>query len=426
VGLALPGEASAQSRPEYHSQRINMVLYKPDTGPAPHIAILVAHRTADQLDNSACIEAAKRGLMGLCFNTRFVNNETAVNWEETALDVKVAVDFARTVPGITKVILLGHSGGGALMTFYQAVAENGMKHCQGPNKLMSCSNMGLANLRPADGMLLPETHPGNGAQALRGINPSLSIVNGRVVVDPTLDPFSPANGYNANGASRYPEEFRRRYYAAQSRVMNAQIEQVLALKARIERGEHIYPDNDIVLIPFSDQAGAARLDQMDPSIPEIMHTAQPRKFLKNDGTIVTQIVRSIEPAHPQQARINRTFEGGTKIQTITSYLSANAVRSTNSLDGIDHCSVMNSAACDIRSIRVPTLIAVMGAYHLLRDQEIMFDQSPAADKDFIAIEGATLGYTGCRNCGAPPEAYANSAKNLFDYIAKWANAKFPR
>ena len=69
---------------------------------------------------------------------------------------------------------------------YQAVAENGMKHCQGANKLMSCSNMGLANLRPADGMLLPETHPGNGAQALRGINPSLSIVNGRVVVDPAL------------------------------------------------------------------------------------------------------------------------------------------------------------------------------------------------------------------------------------------------
>jgi hypothetical protein len=421
---AVPAASFAQSRPEYHSQRINMVLYKPDTGPAPHIAVLVAHRTADQLDNSACIEFAKRGIAGLCFNTRFVNNETAVNWEETALDVKVAVDFARTVPGITKVLLLGHSGGGALMTFYQAVAENGMKHCQGANKLMACTNMGLANLRPADGLLLPEAHPGNGAQALRGINPSLSIVNGKVVVDPALDPFDARNGYSPNGASRYPEDFRRRYYAAQSRVMNAQIDQVLALQARIKRGEHIYPDSDIVLVPFSDQAGAARLDQMDPSIPEIMSTQQPRKFLKNDGAIVTQIVKSIEPAHPQQAQINRTFGGGTKVLTIESYLSANSVRSTNSLDGIDECSTMNSTICDIQSIRVPTLIAAMGAYHLLRDEEIMYEKSAAADKDYIVIEGAVLGYTGCRNCGAPPETYANAEKNLFDYMAKWANERF--
>ena len=79
-----------------------------------------------------------------------------------------------------------------------------------------------------------------------------------------------------------------------------------------------------------------------------------------------------------------------------------------------------------QSIRVPTLIAAMGAYHLLRDEEIMFEKSAAADKDYIVIEGAVLGYTGCRNCGAPPEAYANAEKNLFDYIAKWANAKFPR
>jgi hypothetical protein len=284
--------------------------------------------------------------------------------------------------------------------------------------------MGLAGLRPADGMLLPEAHPGNGAQALRGINPSLSIVNGRVVVDPALDPFDPKNGYNPNGASRYPQEFRTRYYAAQSRVMNAQITQVLALQARIKRGEHIYPDSDIVLVPFSDQAGAARLDQMDPSIPEIMSTARPRKFLKNDGTIVTEIVRSVEPAHPMQARINRTFGGGTKVLTIESYLSANAVRSTNSLDGIDECSTMNSTICDIQAIRVPTLIAAMGAYHLLRDEEIMFEKSAAADKDYIVIEGAVLGYTGCRPCETTPGQYANAEKNLFDYIQKWANARF--
>ena len=41
------------------------------------------------------------------------------------LDVKAAFDYAKSQPGITKVILLGHSGGSPVMSLYQAVAENG-------------------------------------------------------------------------------------------------------------------------------------------------------------------------------------------------------------------------------------------------------------------------------------------------------------
>jgi hypothetical protein len=179
-----------------------------------------------------------------------------------------------------------------------------------------------------------------------------------------------------------------------------------------------------VLVPFSDQAGAARLDQMDPSIPEIMSTARPEKLLKNDGSIVTQVVKSLEPPHPQQARRNRTFADGTKVLSIKSYLSANAVRSTNSIDGIDHCSNNNSTICAMQYIKVPTLIAAMGAYHMLRDEETMYDLSAAADKDYVVIEGAELNYTACKECETTSGQYGNSLKNLFDYIQKWANARF--
>ena len=158
----------------------------------------------------------------LCFNTRYINNDTIAEAEPVALDVKAAVDYARTIPGITKVILLGHSGGSPLMSFYQAVAENGVSYCQGPNKLTQCGNE-LAGMKPADGLLFAEAHPGDGVQSLRGINPSLSIVDGKVKVDPSLDPYDPKNGYNPNGASRFSKAFRDRYYAAQSRVMNEQI-----------------------------------------------------------------------------------------------------------------------------------------------------------------------------------------------------------
>jgi hypothetical protein len=422
--LVWPGQSFAQSHPEFIPGRVSMVLYKPDSGPAPHIAFLIAHRTGNNLGNVACRELAKRGFAAICFNTRYVNNEMAVQWENIALDVKAAVDYAHTVPGIDKVVLYGHSGGTPLMTYYQAIAESGVSFCQGPGKLVQCGN-NLAGLKPADGLLIDEGHAGDGFQSLTGINPSLAMVDGKPkLVDPSLNPFDPKNGYNPDGPSHYSQDFRTRYYAAQSKVMNAQIAQVQALQERIKNGAGPYPDNDIVLVPFSAERGAARLSELDPSVPEYMSTAKPRKFLKNDGTIVTEIVHSIEPPHPERAKSNLSFEIATKVLTIKSYLSTNAIKSTNSFDGVDWCSVNNSSMCSIQYIKAPTLIVAMGAYHLLADEERIFEKSAAADKDYIVIEGGTLGYTGCKDCGVPAEKFSNAEKNNFDYVAKWANAKF--
>jgi hypothetical protein len=424
AALLAASAASAQSRPEFVQMgRVSGALYKPESGSTPHIAFLVAHRSANNMNNIACRELSRRGFAVLCFNTRYINNDTIAEAEPVALDVKAAVDFARTVPGITKVILLGHSGGSPLMSFYQAVAENGVSYCQGPNKIVQCGNE-LAGMKPADGLLFAEAHPGDGVQSLRGINPSLSIVDGKVKVDPSLDPFDPKNGYNPKGASKFSKEFRDRYYAAQSKVMNDQLAKVQALAARIQKGEHVYPDDDLILIPFSKQEGAARLDLLDPSVEETMSTRRPQKLLKNDGTIVTQIVKSIEPPHPDMAQANRTFDDGVKVQTLKSYLSINSVKSTDSIDNIDHCSTNSSTVCAVQHIKVPTLITAMGAYHLLRDEELMFDKAAAADKDYIVIEGAELNYTACKECEKTPGQYGNSAKNMFDYIAKWANARF--
>ena len=173
IGFLITSLSFSQSNPEFVSLRpIVAAVYTPNTDPEPHIAFLVAHRTGNSLDNVACKELARRGFMALCFNTRFVNNETEVDWEKLALDVKIAVDFARNKPEIEKVVLLGHSGGSPLMSFYQAVAEKGVSFCKGLNKLVECSEE-LANLMPADGMVYPDAHPGNGVQALHGLNPPL-------------------------------------------------------------------------------------------------------------------------------------------------------------------------------------------------------------------------------------------------------------
>jgi hypothetical protein len=428
AALTLPTVALAQSHPEFVPLgRVSAALYKPDSGPAPHIAFLVSHRTANNLNNSACKELAKRGFLALCWNTRFVNNEAAVRWEDIALDVKTTVDYVRKITGITKVVLLGHSGGSPLMSYYEAVAESGPNWCKGPNKLMQCT--GNMDFKPADGMVFPDAHPGNGVQSLRGLNPSIvADKDGTLKVIPELDPFSPKNGFNPEGASHYPKEFQARYFAAQSKVMNDLIAKAQGRMQLIKDGKAVYPDDDIFVIPgggFSGAgAGSADLNSMDPSIPELMSTARPEKVLKNDGTIAMEVAHSVAVPEPENGKANRTFERGTKVFTLKSFLSANAVKSTNALDGIDWCSSNNSTMCAVQSIKIPTLIAAMGAFHFVRDQEMMYDLSAAKDKDYIVIEGAVHGYTPCKPCEKTPGQYSNSDKNLFDYIAKWANARF--
>src|SRR5262245_18286425 len=69
----------AQSNPIYHHLgQTDTALYTPDSGPAPHVGIIVMHREADYMNNIACTEFAKRGFMVLCMNSRFENNESVV------------------------------------------------------------------------------------------------------------------------------------------------------------------------------------------------------------------------------------------------------------------------------------------------------------------------------------------------------------
>ena len=109
---------------------------------------------------------------------------------------------------------------------------------------------------------------------------------------------------------------------------------------------------------------------------------------------------------------------------LKSFLSANAVRATNSMDGIDWCSSNNSTPCAVRNITVPVLITTMGAHYFIRDNEIHFEMSASKDKDFIVVEGTTHGIRPCAACEKTPGQYSNTVKNFFDYVAKWINERY--
>jgi len=394
-------------------------LYQPDSPqPAPHVGILVMHRTSNFMSALACSELSKRGFAVLCMNPRSDNNEALVRFETIPLDVKAGVEFLKRQPGITKVILWGWSGGGATMTLYQSVAENGPSVCQGPKKLVQCGNE-LAGLPRADGLILVDAHPGNPVNALRSLNPAVTNESRPDQLDANLDPFNPKNGYTPKGPSAYPDEFKRRYFKAQADRMNRLIDAALDKQARMREGTYLYADDDAFLIP---RGVGGRLMQLDLGIHH--GTRKPVKLLKNNGTIVTQIVESVRTASPQLASQNATFESGTTFLTVKSFLSANAVRATDSMDGIDHCSSNNSPPCHLPNIRVPLLVAAMGGHYFVRDNEVHYDVAASSDKEFVVVEGAEHGQTPCVPCESVPGQYSNTVKNFYDYVRDWINKRF--
>jgi hypothetical protein len=369
---AAPQFAWSQSKPEFVPFRGQSkgALYRPDSGPAPHVGIVVMHRTANYLTHPACKELSRRGFMMPCMTTRCENNEVQVDFEKLPLDVKNGVEFLRKQPGITKVLLFGHSGGGLLMSLYQAVAENGTSYCKGPNKLSECGE-DLAELPPADGIVFADPNPGNSVNTLRRINPAVANENnppdGPSVAD--IDMFDPKNGYNPNGASNYSPEFQALYFKAQADRMNRLIDIAQSKLDRIKRKDYGYSDDDIMVIPRSGNPGSgaggseSALFVTQPDLPYFNSTAKPQKLLRNDGSVVTQVVNSVLVPNTKAGSIVMRFRTGTKIFTLRSFLSAQAIRATNSKDGIDWCTSNNSTVCALQSISIPVLFMAMGGHY---------------------------------------------------------------
>jgi hypothetical protein len=431
AGLALLQIATAEAQsagfppPRYvhfngHAQG---ALYMPDPAvhPNPTTAVLAIHRTENRMHNDGISplidrELPKRGFVVLGMNPHSANNEAAVRWEERMpKDIKAGVEFLKKEVGVKRVILLGGSGGGPNVAFYQALAEKGLSVCKSPNKIVECpDDAGLVG-PPADAIVFRDTHPGNPMNRLRSANPAVLDEANAGVLDDSLNPFLEKNGYNPRGCASYSEEFQKRYFEGQSKRMNRLVENALKTKADMTAGKH-FPKDDA---PFVAHRGEARLTQLDRTIDAKTHS--PQKLVQDDGKIVTGIVTTVRPCSPENREADASHSNSIDV-TINSFLGAGAIRSTHAMADIDHCSSNNSTTCMVRYIEAPTLVLASGGHYFIRDNEEIFERSASRKKDYAVIAGATHGMGNCAKCEGAP--YVNVRKNFYDYIAKWVSTDF--
>src|SRR5258706_898047 len=259
IGCALPSTAQT---PEYKATFVRLgpgvpgVVYDPLVpGPKAEIGVFVMHSANDYLQFSACTELSKRGYRVLCANntTNKAGTETDQFMDRNLLDAKLGVAWLRKYLAVRKVVLFGHSGGGVLMSSYQGIAEGGLKSCQGPEKIFKCADT-LADLPPADGLMLVDSNYGTSTMQLFSIDPAVMDEGNGQKIDPKLDLWNPQNGFNANGA-KYSEEFTRRFQTAVGKRENQLIKTALDRTQKVNAGQGRYNDDEPFVVPGANSTG---------------------------------------------------------------------------------------------------------------------------------------------------------------------------
>jgi hypothetical protein len=102
-------QSFGQSNPTYIplGGGVKGVLYRPDNNPSPKTGVIIIHRTSNYLQHAGCTQLSQRGLMVLCLNSRFDNNEALVDWELIAQDVARGVNYLKNTQHMSKIVLFG-------------------------------------------------------------------------------------------------------------------------------------------------------------------------------------------------------------------------------------------------------------------------------------------------------------------------------
>lgn len=406
-----------EKKGDFHG--VQSVLYEPvELGEKSQIAVILMHSDIDSLSAPGAIELAKRGYRALGASVSNRDNPL----DEKLLDVKTAIEYLRQIPGVRKVITLGHSGGATLMSAYQNAAENGVKAFQGAEKLIKCSDLGA--LPPADGVMLLDSNYGNGVMTLLSLDPAVKSEDNGRELDPALDLFDPANGFDPKG-STYSDEFIRKYQKAQGERNNRLIDAAMERLHVIESGKGKYADDEPFIIPAGAQ-NSFNNKLFPQDIRLLSRTQKAWPLLHADGSMTTQVIPCVRRAKNDRS-FSDSYRMGSIKSTVRTYLNSSAVRTTanfgyneDSLYGIDWSSSYSCTPGNMMGVSAPLLVMGMtGGYEFIA-AEIIHENTPKIkDKTIAFVEGATHGFSTARDSETYPGQFGDTLKTLFDFVDQW-------
>jgi hypothetical protein len=158
------------------------ILYRPATSD-PKTVFFLMHPRGEFTRHYVVPPLTDRGYAVFGQNSRYLNNDTDMVHERLLLDIAAGMRYLKDA-GFERIVLLGNSGGGSLLGFYQSQAS------KAPNKRLSTTPGGesidlTAEVMPEGNLYIAvAAHLGEGRFMLNVLDPTVVDENDPTATDP--------------------------------------------------------------------------------------------------------------------------------------------------------------------------------------------------------------------------------------------------
>ncbi len=169
------------------------ILYRPSAA-EPRTAVYLMHPRAEFTRHYVVPGLISRGYAVFGHNSRYLNNDTDMVHERLLFDIAAGMRFLKE-RGFERIVLLGNSGGGSLLGFYQSQAS------RPPAARLTRTPGGEAidltsELMPEGNLYIAvAAHLGEGRFMLNVLDPAVIDEADPTATDSAWDMYNPRNGY---------------------------------------------------------------------------------------------------------------------------------------------------------------------------------------------------------------------------------------
>ena len=169
------------------------VLYRP-ASEEPKTAVYLMHPRGEFTRHYVVPGLTKRGYAVFGHNSRYLNNDTHMIHERLLFDIAAGMRFLKE-RGFQRIVLLGNSGGGSLLGFYQSQASRApadrLRQTPGGDPI----DLTTETMPEGDLYIATAAHLGEGRFMLNVLDPAVIDEDDPTATDPEWDMYNPANGY---------------------------------------------------------------------------------------------------------------------------------------------------------------------------------------------------------------------------------------
>jgi pimeloyl-ACP methyl ester carboxylesterase len=384
------------------------ILYRPPAH-EPRIAVYLMHPRGEFTRHYVVPGLTARGYAVFGHNSRYLNNDTDMVHERLLFDLAAGMRYLKE-HGFERIVLLGNSGGGSLLGFYQSQAARApgarLTSTPGGERIDLASEL----MPEGDLFIAVAAHLGEGRFMANVLDPAVVDEQDPALSDPAWDMYDPRNGYRPfPEQSTYDQDWLARYREKQRE--RAQ---------RLDGIAHAHLDEQS---RNRDRLRGADFSSLTPDAQgDVVRRARLWRYMVIYRTLAN--LAYLDPMiDPSRRPLGTIFSPGDPI--LGNYGPGGLARTMTPRAWLSTWSPLSSRADlpdTIAGLTIPTLIVYAdGDCDIFpSEQRELVEKSGAKDRTFVTLEWADHYLNPVGENGA---ALGDPRQRLIDLIVPWMEAR---